>query len=122
MSFFNKVTQGLSSLFGLGKNRDSYSPLLAKAKNFVSGGLNFLNSKPVKKGIDMLTNLTGSKGVSDFYNDAKKYGNIANNLFNGKAADKKVDRLFDRLRKPDPSIEMQNRRQNDQFDFSSIFG
>ena len=131
--FFSKVKSGLSGLsdlFGLGKSNGSNQGLFKKAKEYLTGGLQFLNSKTAKKGVDLLSNLTGTSGVRDFFNDAKKGFNIGNNLLNG-GLDKTVNRsglpqLADRFEnrfKKAASMELQpKRQQNDQFNLNSIFG
>lgn len=131
--FFNKLKSGVMDLFGLGKSNNSNQGLFNKAKGWVSSGLDLLRNKNVQKGIDMISNLSGSNAPRDFFMDAKKYGNIAQNILSGKALDKKLDRtglpdivnrFADRFKNPRrESIELQPRRQRDDspFNLTSIF-
>ena len=96
--------------------------------------MDFLKNKNVQKGVDMISNLTGSNAPKDFVMDLKKYGNIGNNFLNGNALDKTlgrsgvpdmVDKFANRFKsKRDATIELQPRRQKDDsaFNLTSIFG
>lgn len=127
-SFFSKVKSGLSDLFTLGKSLSS-SPLLQKAKSWVSSGLDALNNKNTKNIVSALGNYIPQ--IKDFYADAKKYANIGNQFLNRGGLDKVVDRAFPQLgsnlqkfqerirsRKP-ASIELQPREE--RVNMSSIF-
>ena len=130
-NLFNKLKSSVSDFFGFGKNQSNHG-LFNKAKEIFKGGVNFLNSKSAKKGVDMLSNLTGTSGVRDFFTSAKKYGHIGNNLLNGNALDKSlnrsglpsvVDRMADRFKnRREPTIELPQRQQNDHYNLNSIFG
>lgn len=133
MSFFNKLKSGVMDLFGLGKTNNSNQSLLNKAKDWVRGGLDFLKNKNVQKGVDLISNLTGSNAPRDFFMDAKKYANIGSNLLSGGLGKKldrtgvpdMVNRFADRFKNPrrDATIELQPRRQRDNdFNLTSIFG
>ena len=129
-SFFSKIKSGLSDFFS--KANSSNQPLFSKAKDFLKGGLDFLKNKNVQKGVDLLSNFTGNSGIKDFFMDAKKYGNIGQNLLNGNALGKRldrsglpnmVDRFADRFKKRDSTMELQPRRQQkDEYNLTSIFG
>ena len=125
--FFNKIKSGLGDLFSLGKSVTS-SPLFQKAKGWLSSGLDVLNNKNTKNIVNQLGSYIPQ--VKDFYNDAKKYANIGNQVLNRGGLDKMLDRGFpqlsnlqkfqERIKSKKPSIELQPRQ--DQFNMSSIFG
>ena len=128
MSFFSKVKSGLSDLFTLGKSLSS-SPLLQKAKSWISTGLDVLNNKNTKNLVNSIGNYIPQ--VRDFYDTTKRYANIGNQFLNRGGLDKVVDRAFPQLgsnlqkfqerirsRKP-ASIELQPREE--RVNMSSIF-
>ncbi len=127
-SLFSKIKSGLGDIFNLGKSMMS-SPLVSKAKSWASSAVDLLNNKSTKGLVNSLGNYIPQ--VRDFYGDAKKYSNIANNLLNNRGADKFVNRAFpnnlsqrfqDRFKtKREPNIELQPRQQQDNFNLSSIF-
>ncbi len=134
MSFFSKIKSGLSDLFGLGKTSSSNQGFFNKAKSLLSSGVDLLKNKNVQKGVDFISNLTGSNAPKDYFMDLKKYANIGNNFLNGNALDKTlgrsgvpdmVDKFANRFKsKRDATIELQPRRQKDDsaFNLTSIFG
>lgn len=128
MSFFSKVKEGLKDLFSLGKSLSS-SPLLQKAKSWVTSGLDVLNNKNTKNLVNTIGNYIPQ--VRDFYDTTKRYANIGNQFLNRGGLDKVVDRAFPQLgsnlqkfqerirsRKP-ASIELQPREE--RVNMSSIF-
>ena len=127
-SFFSKVKSGLSDLFTLGKSLSS-SPLLQKAKSWVSSGLDALNNKNTKNIVSALGNYIPQ--IKDFYAGAKKYANIGDQFLNRGGLNKAVERTFPQLgsnlqkfqerirsRKPG-SIELQPREE--RVNMGSIF-
>ena len=131
-SFFSKIKSGISDLFGLGKTSSSNQGFFNKAKSLLTSGVDLLRNKNVQKGVDFISNLTGNSSIKDFFLDAKKYGNMGQNLLNGglnKKIDRSglpnmVDRFADRFKKRDSTMELQPRRQRDEpaYNLSSIFG
>jgi hypothetical protein len=127
-SFFSKVKSGLSDLFTLGKSLSS-SPLLQKAKSWVSSGLDALNNKNTKNIVSALGNYIPQ--IKDFYAGARKYANIGDQFLNRGGLNKAVERTFPQLgsnlqkfqerirsRKPG-SIELQPREE--RVNMGSIF-
>ena len=124
--FFNKIKSGLGDLFTLGKSLTS-SPLFQKAKSWVSSGLGVLNNKNTKNIVNQLGSYIPQ--VKDYYNDARKYANIGNQLINRGGLEKMAERFpqmsnlqkfQDRIKGKRSSIELQPRQE--QFNMSSIFG
>lgn len=79
---------------GLGKrsNKDSgFGGLIKKAGSFISNGLRTLNSSPVKGLVSSVSKYLPV--VGEAYSGLKKYGNIANNVVNGGAAERKGERM-----------------------------
>ena len=98
---FGSLLKSLGEKFGLTKKSSPIGGLFSKAKNWISGGLDFLRSKPVKSVVDSVSQYIPS--ARSYYDDAKKYGSIASNFLNGGLA-KKADRFL-KKDKAVPTIE-----------------
>lgn len=92
MSFFKSLIDYGKQALGLTKRNHGMSGLINKARNFVSSGLNALNSSPVKSLVSAVSNYLPQAG--DLYKGFKKYGNIANNVLNGGAVEKRGERVI----------------------------
>lgn len=95
---FLKGIKGFANKLGLGKEVGQLGGLFNKAKGYVSQGMDFLRSKPVKSIVNSLSEHMPS--VGSFYKDANKYGSIVSNMMRGG-----LDRKADRFMKQPPSIE-----------------
>lgn len=103
---FGDLLKKIGSSLGLTKRDSPIGGLLNKAKGWVSSGLDWLRSKPVKNVIDKVSEYIPS--ARSYYDDARKYGAIVGNTLNSNALGKKADRAFDRFIRRDqaiPSIE-----------------
>jgi hypothetical protein len=120
MSFLNKIKNIGMNFLGLGGKRSGgIGGFVNKARQFLSKGMNIINSKPLKSVVGAVSQYL--PGVGDFYKDVKKYGSIANNLLNSNGLNKMGDRFI--KNRAEPTIEKlervslkDRRRQNPDYD------
>ena len=124
--FFNKVKNIGLNWLGLSKQNNQNIGLVNKAKDWISGGLSFLNSKPVKEGINFVSQYLPQ--AKNLVSDVKKYGHMANNLIGDfsssrpSALSKKFDRFQKNLEeRRKPSIELPMKQRDYIGDVSSLF-
>ena len=98
---FQGLFKRLSDSLGLSKRNSPLGGLFQKAKGLISGGLDFLRSKPVKNVVDSVSQYIPS--ARSYYDDARRVGAIAGNLLGGGLA-KKADRFL-KKDKVAPTIE-----------------
>ena len=109
---FGDLFKRIGGALGLTKQSSPIGGLLNKAKGWVSSGLDYLRSKPVKNVIDKVSEYLPS--ARSYYDSARKYGAIVGNALSGNALGKKADRALDRFIKKDqvvPSIERAPRNE-----------
>jgi hypothetical protein len=121
MSFWNKIKNIGMNFLGLGGKRSGGSGiggLVNKARDFISGGMKLVNSKPLKSVVNSISEYVPQ--VGDFYKDVSKYGSIANNLLNKNGLNTSADRFI--RNKIEPSIErverasIRDRRKRPDYD------
>lgn len=109
MTFFKSILNFGKQALGLGKrsNKESgFGGLIKKAGSFISNGLKTLNSSPVKGLVSSVSKYLPV--VGDVYSGLKNYGNIANNVVNGGAVERKGERIF----KNSPALSSMDRLGN----------